>query len=234
MRIDITLVILVFTSWDQVLQSGDFSLRQLDLSAFWVGELATLLDEISSSNINDFVVLLFGAHDLLLFLLQQLLHVLLFERLLKLGVCKNIWKLAVVDDSLVLVNQVDIWKSVVKTYDHVIDFILQFLTVFVLNLTFCNHRLDERIPIVKQEILGSSHLNGFSNFWEHVFNVFHDVDFCLLDVFFAFVQDLAYKVLIFNNFSYLLVCFFVSIDKVDDDIISKRQVSINHILEIVS
>lgn len=79
--------------------------------------------------------------------------------------------------------------------------------------------------------MGSSHLNTFSNFREHVFNVFHDVDFCLLDIFLAFVQNLRDKVLIFNNFCYLLICFFVGIDEIHDDIVSKGKITVNEVLK---
>lgn len=142
-------MVYVLTSWNQVLKSSDFSFGQLDLSRFRVSELTALFDQISSCNINHFAVLLFLAYDLLFFLLEQLLHVLLLKGLFELRMFKNVGKLAVMDNSLVLVNQINIWKSVIKTYNHIIYLILQFLAIFIFNLSFRDHLLNERVPIIE-------------------------------------------------------------------------------------
>ena len=74
-------------------------------------------------------------------------------------------------------------------------------------------------------------MNSFSNLREHVFNVFHDVHFCFLDVFFAFAKDLGDEVLVFDDFGYLLICFFVGVDEVDYDVVGKGEVSVDIVLE---
>ena len=106
-------MILEFTSWNQVLKSSDFSFGQLNKSWFGVSELTTLFDQITSSNVNHFVVFLFLANYLFFLLFELLLHILLLKRLFEFHTAKNIGKLAVMDDSLVLVNQINVWKCVI-------------------------------------------------------------------------------------------------------------------------
>lgn len=74
----------------------------------------------------------------------------------------------------------------------------------------------------QKEILGSSHLNGFGDFWEHVFDVEH-ICLCGFSVLSALVQDLVDKVLVFNDILDIFSSFLMCINKVNDDIILPRE-----------
>ena len=138
------------------------------------------------------------------------------------------------DDSLILVNQINIRERIIKSNYHVVYFVFQFSPIFFFNLTFSNHLIDERISIIKQVVLSSSHLNSLSNFWEHIFDVFVDINFSCFNVLFTFSKNLVYKMLVFNDFGDLLVCLFVCVDEVDNDIVSKRKISEHKTLEEAS
>jgi len=77
----------------------------------------------------------------------------------------------------------------------------------------------------QKEILGSSHLNGFGDFWEHVFDVGEHICLCGFSVLSALVQDLVDKMLVFNNVLDIFGSFLMCINKVNDDVVLLNQIT---------
>ena len=55
--------------------------------------------------------------------------------------------------------------------DLVVNLSLELIGFLLFNLPMFEHLDYEVIFIMKQEVLSSSVLNGFADFWEHAFNI---------------------------------------------------------------
>lgn len=108
---------------------------------------------------------------------------------------------------------------ILQINDHLVNFTLECLCFFIFNLANFEHWIDVVILMNQKVVLSSSHLNGFGNLREHIFNVGYHVFFCCIRVFLTFSKNLVNKVLIFNDVLNVLGGFFMGIDEVNNDII---------------
>lgn len=111
--------------WQQILETGNPALGELQTADMRIEILAVLLDDRSSCYVQDLSKVLAFLKDLLLWLvdlLLELLHVL--NGLLELLAVEDLGKLRIVNDSLILPDELDLRLVHCEVVDLLVDFLL--------------------------------------------------------------------------------------------------------------
>lgn len=86
------------------------------------------------------------------------------------------------DDSLVLVDQLDLWGMHLEVVYFLVNLRLKFLSFLFLDLTVLEHFFYVVVLMNQKVILSASVLDGLTDFGEHLFNVREHVLFSALDL----------------------------------------------------
>ena len=132
---------------------------------------------------------------------------------------KNFSKFRLILHPLMLIKQRDFFKVILKLKNQFINFALESCSFFVFNLTYFEHLINIMILMNQKIILCPSHLNGSSNFREHLFDMCGHVIFSFDCLFMAFVKDFLNEMFVFNYIFDSSSCFLMCIDKIDYNVI---------------
>lgn len=121
--------------------------------------LTILFNNDSSGNVeNIFDILTFG-NDNIFWVIEFFCKFTVGHSCLKVLSVKDFRKLRIVDDSMILINELNFWFLHLEVEDLFIYFSSQGSSFFVFNLSFFEHLFDKVVLMSQEIILSSSMLN---------------------------------------------------------------------------
>jgi hypothetical protein len=159
--------------WQKVLQGDDAAPFELNLGSEQVIEVSIFFNQNASADVDHAISLVTLTEELILGVEDSFLDMVTLGRkcVLKLFSVEYFSKFRVIDDSLVLIDELNLWRMHLKEVDLSVYLCFQLYSLFVFDLTMFQHLIYIMVFVHQQVVLGPPMLNGFTNFRESIFDL---------------------------------------------------------------